>query len=149
MGTIKRQNRTTFIRCPKDANYPFNRVPAKLYKLDGYQFAIMAQILSNNDSWNLVKYEIQNRMGFPERKFLKAWKELEKLGYIQMKREWGCYHYTIYEDPDYTTCTDADCITHTTGSSTTCTGAILTTTNNNYYKRKAVTHELGYGQELI
>jgi hypothetical protein len=108
-------------------------VPAKLYKLDGYQLAIMAQILSNSDTWNLVKYEIEKRMGFPERKFLKAWKELEKLGYIQMKRMWGSYLYTIYEDPDNTTCTGADCNDHTTCSSTGCTGAILTTTKNNYY----------------
>jgi hypothetical protein len=104
MGTITKQNITEFVRCPKDANYPFIIVPAKLYKLDGYQFAIMAQILSNSNDWNLVKYEIQKRMGFPERKFLKVWKELEKLGYIQIKRNWGYYHYTIYEDPEYTTC---------------------------------------------
>jgi hypothetical protein len=138
MGTeIKpNKNRTTFVRCPKDENNPFNRVPAKLYYLNGYQFAIMAQILSNRNDWNLVKYEIQKRLGFPERKFFKAWKDLEKLGYINLKRTWGSYHYTIYENPDYTTCTDADCVTHTTGSSTTCTGAILTTTNNNYYNEE-------------
>jgi hypothetical protein len=149
MGTITKQNSTTFVRCPKDGNFPFNRVPAKLYNLDGYQLAIMAQILSNKDDWNLVKYEIAKRMGFPERKFLKAWRELEKLGYIQIKKKWGCYHYTIFEDPDYTTGTGADCESYTTGNSTGCTGAVLTTTNNNYYKRKVTTHELGYGQELI
>jgi hypothetical protein len=141
MGTeIKsNKNRTTFIRCPKDDNNPFNRVPAKLYNLNGYQFAIMAQILSNRDDWNLVKYDIQKRLGFPERKFLKAWKDLETLGYINLKRTWGSYHYTIYENPDYTTCTGADCTDHTTGSSTTCTGAILTTTNNNYNKGEVTT----------
>ena len=120
------------MRCPKDEQHPFNRVPAKLYSLNGYQFAIMAQILSNKEGWNLVKYEIGKRLEFPERKFLQAWKELETLGYIQVKRMWGCYHYTIYEDPGYTTGTGADCMPHTTGSSTSCTGAILTTTNNNY-----------------
>lgn len=142
MGTIKKQNRTTFVRCPKDAQHPFNRVPAKLYKLDGYQLAIMAQILSNNDNWNLVKYEIEKRMGFPERKFLTAWRELEKLGYIQMKKMWGSYLYTIYEDPDHTTCTGADCTGHTTGSSTGCTGDILTTTNNNYYNTEESSDQL-------
>jgi hypothetical protein len=141
MGTEIRQNknRTTFVRCPKDENYPFNRVPAKLYDLNGYQFAIMAQILANKDGWNIVKSEIQNRLDFPERKFLKAWKDLEALGYIKLKRLWGSYHYTIYEDLDYTTCTGAYCIDHTTGSSTTCTGAILTTTNNNYYREVTMT----------
>jgi hypothetical protein len=149
MGTLTKQNSTTFVRCPKDGNFPFNRVPAKLYNLDGYQLAIMAQILSNKDGWNLVKYEIEKRMGFPERKFYKAWRELEKMGYIQIKKKWGYYHCTIYEDPDYTTGTGANCRDHTTGNSTGCTGAVLTTTNNNYYKRKVTTHELGYGQELI
>jgi hypothetical protein len=135
MGTeIRRNNnRTTFVRCPKDEDHPFNRVPAKLYDLDVYQFAIMAHILSNKDGWNIVKSEIQNRLGCPERKFFKAWQDLEALGYIKLKRMWGSYHYTIYEDPDYTTGTGADCADHTTGSSTTCTGATLTTTNNNYY----------------
>jgi hypothetical protein len=134
MGTKIKQNSTTFVRCPKDENFPFNKVPAKLYNLDGYQLAIMAQILSNKDDWNLVKYEIGKRLGFPERKFLKAWRELERLGYIQIKRMWGCYHYNIYEDPEYTTGMGADCIDYTTGSSTSCTGAILTTINNNYYR---------------
>jgi len=133
MGTIIKKNSTTFLRCLKDEQHPFNRIPAKLFSLNGYQFAIMAQILSNKDDWNLVKNEIRRRLGFPERKFLKAWKELELLGYIQVKRMWGCYHYTIYEDPVYTTGTGADCVGHTTGSSTSCTGAILTTTNTNYY----------------
>jgi hypothetical protein len=133
MGTIIKQNSTTFKRCPKDEQHPFNRIPAKLFNLNGYQFAIMAHILSNNDDWNIVKYEIGKRVGFPERKFLKAWRELETLGYIQIKRMWGSYHYTVYEDLDHTTGTGADCIGHTTGNSTCCTGAILTTTNNNYY----------------
>jgi hypothetical protein len=87
MGTIL--NRINNLRkMPKDANYPFNRVPANLYKLDGYQFAIMSQILSNNDNWNLVKYEIQKRMGF-QRKFLKAWKELEKPGIYSAHKKVG------------------------------------------------------------
>jgi hypothetical protein len=83
MGTKIRQNSTTFVRCPKDEKHPFSRIPAELFKLDGYQPAIMGQILSNNDDWNIVKYEIGKRVGFPERKFLKTWRELEKLGYIQ------------------------------------------------------------------
>jgi len=132
MGSTAKQNSTTFIRCPKDEQHPFNRVPAKLYSLNGYHLAIMAQILSNKEGWNLVKYEIGKRLGFPERKFLKAWKELEDMGYIQITKKWGSYHYTIYEDPCYTTGTGADCVTHTTGSSTGCIGAILTTSNNNY-----------------
>ena len=132
MGTTIKQNTTTFNRCPKDEQHPFCRIPANLFELDGYKLAIMAQILSNRDGWNIVKYEIGKRMGFPERKFLKAWRELENLGYIQITRRWGCYHYTIFENLDNTTGTGADCADYTTGNSTSCTGATLTTINNNY-----------------
>jgi hypothetical protein len=97
MGKILRQNRTSFVRCLKDEQHPFSRIPAKLYSLNGYQFAIMAYILSNKDDWNIVKYEISKRLGFPERKFLKAWRELETLGYIQIKRMWGCSVKLIIE----------------------------------------------------
>jgi hypothetical protein len=141
MGTIIKQNTTTFNRCPKDEQHPFYRLPAELLKLNGYQLAIMVQILSNKDDWNIVKYEIGKRLGFPERKFLKAWKELVSLGYIRIERMWGSYNYTIYEDPEYTTCTGADCKDHTTGSSTTCTGATLTTINNNYYNDKTTSSD--------
>ena len=133
MGTNIKQNTTTFNRCPKDEQHPFCKIPANLFELDGYKLAIMAQILSNKDGWNIVKYEIGKRLGFPERKFLKAWRELEKLGYIQITRKWGCYHYTIFENLDNTTGTGADCADYTTGNSTSCTGATLTTINNNYY----------------
>jgi hypothetical protein len=135
MGTMKSRNTTTFNRCLGDASkYPYCKVPANMYKkLNGYQLAIMTQIISNTDDWNLVKYEIQKRLGFPERKFLKAWKELESLGYIKIERRWGHYRYIINEDPDYTTGTGADCEDYTTCSSTGCTDASLTITNNNYY----------------
>jgi hypothetical protein len=134
VGTKIKRNTTTFKRCPKDEQHPFNRVPSKLYALDGYQFAIMAQIISNNVGWNIVKSEIGKKVGFPERKFLKARRELVALGYIQCKRMWGCYHYIIFEDLEDTIGTGANCEAHTKGNSTSCTGAILTTTNNNYYK---------------
>jgi len=133
MGTIIKQNTTIFNRSPKDEQHPFCRISANLFELDGYKLAIIAQILSNKDGWNIVKYEIGKRLDFPERKFLKAWRELENMGYIQIKRGWGCYHYTINEDPDHTTSTHADCGGYTTSTSTSCTGATLTTINNNYY----------------
>jgi hypothetical protein len=106
MGTILRQNSTTFERCPKDEKHPFNRISANLYALNGYQFAIIAYILSNKDDWNIVKYEIGKRLGFPERKFLKAWRELELMGYIKIKRKWGStseFHVStfIFSDPSF------------------------------------------------
>ena len=68
MGTMKSRNSTTFNRCPKDAIYPYCKIPANMFnKLNGYQLAIMIQIISNKDDWNLVKYEIGKRVGFPER----------------------------------------------------------------------------------
>jgi hypothetical protein len=131
MGTIKKRNRTTFVRCPKDEQHPFTRIPATLYSLNGYQLAIMAQILSNRDDWNIVKKEISKRLGFPREKFNNAWKSLIELGYIHVKRIQGGIDYTIYEDLKSTCTTGGICegSTSTTGSS--CAGGMLTTINKN------------------
>jgi hypothetical protein len=138
MGTKILQNRTTFIRCDKDENHPFSRIPANLFKLDGYQLAIMSQILSNSDDWNIVKKEIRKRIDFPRQKFNDAWKSLIDLGYISVKRIQGGYHYTIHEDPCHkSTITDIYNFTSTRGRS--CAGGILTTINNNYNREITIT----------
>ena len=127
-----RKNRTTFIRCPKNKQYPFNRLPAKLYDLNGYQLAIMAQILSNKDSWTLVKSEIGKRLAFPKDKFNKAWKSLEDLGYINKTRIQAGWSYIIREDPDFTPTADGNCEGFTLTTGRKCKGGILTTTKENY-----------------
>jgi hypothetical protein len=138
MGTINRQNKTTFVRCLKDEQHPFTRIPATLCSLNGYQLAIMTQILSNRDDWKVVKKEICKRVGFPREKFNDAWKSLIDLGYILVKRILGGYDYTIYEDPASTSTRDGICdSTSTTGSS--CTGGMLTTINNNYNREMTMT----------
>ena len=130
MGTEIKQNRnrTTYIRCPKDANYPFTRVPAKLFELDGYQLAIMSQIISNKDDWSIVKYEIAKRVRFPRKKFDTAWSSLVESGYIKLKQIQGGYDYTIYDDLSSM---------HTTGGvredSTSTTGAASCGWYTNYY----------------
>lgn len=138
MGTKKLQNSTTFIRCPKEHLY--NIVPINLYALDGYQFAIMAHIISNKDGWVIVKEEIRSRVKISRPKFNCAWQSLCDLGYIVMKRTQGGYHYTIYEDPSSTSVTGFITATggiyenSTTTAGATCAGGILTNTNNNYNK---------------
>jgi hypothetical protein len=139
MGTIKKRNRTTFVRCPKDEQHPFTRIPATLYSLNGYQLAIMAQILSNRDDWNIVKKEISKRLGFPREKFNNAWKSLIELGYIHVKRIQGGYDYTIYEDPSSTCTIGGICEGSTSTTGRTCAGGMLTTINNNYYKEITTT----------
>lgn len=131
MGTIKKQNRTTFVRCPKDEQHPFTRIPATLYSLNGYQLAIMAQILSNRDDWNIVKKEIGKRLGFPRHKFNNAWKSLIDLGYILVKRIQGGYDYTIYEEPNSTCTIGGICEGSTSTTGRTCAGGMLTTINKN------------------
>lgn len=133
MGTRKYQNKTIFNRCPKDEDYPFNRVPAKLYQLNGYQFAIMAQIISNKDGWNLVQKEIRKRVKFPRNKFNEAWKSLVELGFIKMIQIQGAWNYTINEDPEFTITNGgkSENLTYTTGAH--CEDGTLTTTNINYY----------------
>ena len=132
MGKTAKQNRTTFVRCPKNKQYPFNRLPAKLYDLNGYQLAIMAQILSNKDSWNLVKSEIGKRLGFPKDKFNRAWRSLEDLGYINKTRIQGGWSYIIREDPDFTDTIYSNCEGFTLTTGRKCKGGILTTTKKNY-----------------
>jgi hypothetical protein len=139
MGTKKSQNRTTFERCPKDEQHPFCRIPVELLKLNGYQLAIMAQILSNKDDWNLVKYEISKRVGFPREKFRTAWESLKVLGYIKVKRIQGSYAYTICEDINSTSTTYGICESSTSTTGTTCAGGTLTTINNNNYYRDVTT----------
>ena len=139
MGTKIKQNTTTFNRCPKDEQHPFCRIPAKLFELDGYKLAIMAQILSNKDDWNIVKAEISRRVRFPREKFNTAWKALIELGYIEVKRIQGGYDYTIYEDPNSTSTTYGICEDSTSTTGRSCTGGILTTTNNNYYRNSTTT----------
>ncbi len=143
MGQTLKRNRTTFQRCPKDGQHPFFRLPATLLKLDGYQLAIMVQILSNNDEWNLVQAEIRDRLGFPREKFRSAWKSLIDLGYIQVRRIQGGYDYTVYEDINSTSTVYGNCegFTYTTG--TTCKGGILTTINNNNNNSIEVTTTAG------
>lgn len=139
MGTIKKQNKTTFVRISKDEHHPFNRVPAKLYDLDGYQLAIMAQILSNKDDWKIVKYEIAKRVGFPRQKFNAAWNLLIESGYIKIKRIQSGYDYTIYEDISLTSTTGGICEYSTSTTGTTCAGGTLTTTNTNYNRDMTTT----------
>jgi hypothetical protein len=135
MGTIITQNRTTFERCPKNEQHPFCRIPVELLKLNGYQLAIMVQILSNKDDWNLVKSEIGKRVGFPREKFRTAWESLKELGYIKVNRIQGGYDYTICEDISSTSTTYGICESFTSTTGRTCTGGTLTTINNNNYYR--------------
>lgn len=134
---IKRnKNRTTFVRCPKDEDHPFHRIPAKLCELDGYQLAIMVQIIANKDGWNIVKSEIARRLVFPRQKFNDAWKELLKSGHIIRTRIQGGYDYTIFEDLGFTGSTGGNCENSTSTTGGRCTGGMLTTINNNYYNRE-------------
>jgi hypothetical protein len=143
MGKVTQQNRnkTTFVRCPKDEQHPFVRVPATICSLNGYQSAIMLQIISNKDGWNIVKYEISKRLGFPREKFDTAWQSLIDLGYIKVDRIQSGYDYTIYEDLSVTTTTGGICEHSTTTAGTTCAGGMLTTINNNYYKEMTTTED--------
>jgi hypothetical protein len=141
MGKTIQQNRTTFVRCLKDEQHPFCRIPANLFKLDGYQFAIMSHIISNADQWNIVKYEIAKRLGFPRKKFDKAWKSLIDQGYIKVKRIQGGYDYTIYEDLGSTSTMGGICEASSSTTGTTCKGGILTTINTNYYKEVTTTDD--------
>jgi hypothetical protein len=149
MGTEinRNKNSTTFVRCLKDEQHPYNLLPASIYQLDGYQFAIMAQILSNKDGWNIVKKEIGKRVDFPRKKFNDAWKSLKDLGYIQVNRIQRGYEYTFYDDINSTSTTDGICGDFTSTTGRRCTGGMLTNTKNNYYNREVTTTKDSICQE--
>jgi hypothetical protein len=153
MGKIIQRNTTIYNRCPKNELFPFIRVPANLLKLNGYQQAIMTQIISNKDGWNLVKYEISRRLGFPRNKFNKAWKSLEDLGYIKKDRIQGGWEYKIIEDLNFTSTTGGICEDSTLTTGALCEGGILTTINNNYYSNSTTgrnaTYYLSQFKELM
>ena len=132
MGTKKKQNSTKFIRCPKDEQHPFCRLPANLFKLNGHQLAIMGQLLSNNDNWIIVKNEIRSRTDFSREKFDIAWKSLIDLGYINVRRIQGAWAYTIYDNPSFTSTAGGICEDFTSTAGRHCAGGMLTTINNNY-----------------
>jgi hypothetical protein len=68
-------------------------------KLNGFERAIMLEITSNSDDFNVNKTVIRKRLGFYESDFKKAWKSLESKGYIFSFKNGMVWEYVIREIP--------------------------------------------------
>lgn len=60
---------------------------------------IMLELLSNNDSWVVVKSELFKKAQVGRKYFNEAWDSLEKYGYIHKDRIRSGWRYTIVENP--------------------------------------------------
>ena len=142
------RNQTVLIRAKKDMEHPYIMLSSSLLKLDGYERAIMMEILSNSDDFIINKNVVEKRLGFPHKKFLDSWKSLEDKHYILCDRFFGGVKWVINENPyanydtriNYTgvinTQSEAGCISDTSIINTSIinTGVHLTNnkkTNNN------------------
>jgi len=93
------KNKTVVIREVKDDTHPFTRLSNSLLKLDGYERAIMHELLSNSDEFIVNKKVVQKRLGFPHKKFHDAWMRLEEKYYIRKERFFGGVKWIISENP--------------------------------------------------
>lgn len=96
-------NTSKILRAPKDSNHPYTVVSSywnDYSKLDGYQRAIMLELTSNSDEFIINKNVVEKRLGFPHKKFLDAWKELENKHFILCDRFWGGVRWVINENPN-------------------------------------------------
>lgn len=104
------KNQTVIIRTIKDKEHPYVLLSSTLLVLNGYERAIMLELLSNSDDFIINKIVVEKRLGFPHKKFLDAWKSLEEKYYIQCDRFFGGVKWVINEQPNskYTSVTNGN-----------------------------------------
>jgi hypothetical protein len=93
------KNTSTIIRKTKDKSNPYTMLSNNLLKLDGYERAIMFELLSNDDKFIINKNVVFTRLGFPRKKFNEAWTRLQNKFFISCDRKFGSVHWVINEDP--------------------------------------------------
>jgi len=98
------RNESSYIRAKKDADHPYNMVPAyfndhNLY--DGYERAILSELSSNRDDFIIVKSVIRKRLGFGRKHFETAWKSLEDKRHIFTDRIQGGWKHVYSEIGKY------------------------------------------------
>lgn len=90
------------LRAERDEDHPYtiiSNVVMRDKRLGLLAKGIMAELLSNKDSWVVVKSEIFKKSEVGRCYFNKVWKDLEDYGYIHKTRIQGGWTYTIVENP--------------------------------------------------
>jgi len=98
MKTYK--NTSKIIKAPYNKDHPYTVVSNNwndYTKLNGFERAIMLELMSNSDSFIINKDVVRERLGFPKQKFLDAWASLEKKYYISCDRFFGGVKWVINE----------------------------------------------------
>ncbi len=130
------KNKTMFVR-NKGKSYTI--VPNHILnddRLSSYAKIIMITIISNADDWIINRKEIQKRVNITHCKFEEGWELLKSLGYIEVIRRQGYFHYIINELPLSIT-TGSNCETSTSeprssiNTGRNCKGSNLINTNIN------------------
>ena len=96
----KLTNKSEIIRAPYNTDNLFTRVSIHWNdhkKLNGFERAIMLEIMSNSDDFIIHKRVIQKRLGFNNSDFRTAWKSLIAKGYIIERKNGMIWEYTIFE----------------------------------------------------
>lgn len=68
-------------------------------QLDFTDIGLITWLLSNNKSFVINKEMVQKRSGLPENKFLKSWKKLQDMGFIEKIAFQGGVNWIINEIP--------------------------------------------------
>ena len=137
-------NTSTIVDYPTDAEHPYTICSNNwndYNKLDGYERAIMLELMSNSKEFIINKSVIQKRLKFPRQKFLNAWASLVEKHFIMCdKNQKYGVHWVINPGATYN---ESDIITkaapgNTRGGTTTGGTAtlgyptIINKTNNNF-----------------
>jgi len=100
--TGKYVNKTTYNRSRASKSHYKKSFAMDIYKnqrLDFTDIGLLTWLLSNSKSFVINKEMVQKRSGLPENKFLKSWKKLQDLGYIEKKAFQGGVEWVINELP--------------------------------------------------
>lgn len=101
----KFKNKSLIIRAPHDKDNTYTVVSNYWNNpeiLNGFERAIMLEVMTNSDEFIVHKSTIQKRLGFHDSDFQKAWKSLENKGYIYSFKNGMVWEYAIREQPLHT-----------------------------------------------
>jgi len=99
---IEFKNKTTYIRCPKDAEFTFVRTSTNAMKnLTPNGLNIWIWLASHDDSWIINRSVTQKECKLSVRDFKKGWEELQTKFYLLKENLRRGVNWIFVEDPSY------------------------------------------------
>ena len=90
-------NRTTRTKSHHKKSIAMDTITDK--RLNLIELGLLVRLLTNSKSYIINKSKVQTDSGVPENKFLKSWKKLQDLGYIEKHLIQGGVRWVINEIP--------------------------------------------------